>query len=561
MNKIKKLPIEVYEKIKAGEVIEDPSSVIRELIDNSIDAKAKNIHVEIEEGGIGKILLSDDGEGMGKEDLEISYQQHTTSKIEKFEDIFALQTNGFRGEALSSIARVSQLKIVSCTDESGGANYIVIEGGKLLKSGIEARPKGTSIEVSSLFYNVPVRRNFLSPVKEIKKIKEEILVKALCHPEVSFYLKINKNPVLSLAAADWEDRMTEVFPDQKDNFISFARKSPDITVKGVITEPHVSWNTSSHLYFFINNRAVRPRFLYGVVNSVFSSLIPKGRYPAGAIYLYISPSHIDPNVHPSKKEIKILIEDQLFRFVYHALKEVFHPSEKKQEDLSQIKKFPETSETKIEKKQEKEEELTLDFQGADLPEEQSNSIDYKYLGTVFQTYLMAEIDDNLLFIDFHAAHERKRYEALKSRADKMETQGLLSPRILNFSRLEIEKVSEQRDIFKEIGFSFYLFGENSIVVESVPAFYQVKDWENDFKDLIHTLNSKSVEPENLKDELLKREACRGSYMSGETVPPNEAHALIKEVLEERFPLTCPHGRPFIYSMSKKQLAGNFLRKS
>ncbi len=560
MSIIKKLPPAVYEKIKAGEVVEDPASIIRELIDNSIDAKSKNITIEIEKGGIDLIAIHDDGIGMDEKDIEICYLPHTTSKISKFDDIFKLQSVGFRGEALASISRVSFMKILSSNNNSGMGVSLFIEGGKQIKKSAEAKTKGSSIMVKNLFYNVPVRKNFIkSPVKETRKVQDEIIIKALAYPEISFILKVNEKQVLNFKSQPWEERIYQIFKEQKDNFISFQNSRNNINVKGMISNINTTFNSTKQLYFFINNRYLKPRFLYGVINNVFNNLIPRGRYPAGVFYIYTNPREIDPNVHPSKKEVKIFSEDKIYHILYSTLRDLFFKSHSGSKHTNYYNKTsnqsyhssPPTSEKK---------EITLDFENTVTPD-QINSLHFKYIGQVFNTYLILEKDDELLFIDFHAAHERKRYEELKEKANKVESHKLLHPRILNLTKSEISQFTDNKEIVKQLGFDFYLFGEDSLVVSTIPVFYEKKDWEQDFLDLLTLFDTKKLKPSDLKDNLLKSIACRGSYMSGDKMEISEANLLINIVLNNEIPWSCPHGRPFVYKISKKQLASNFLRNS
>jgi DNA mismatch repair protein MutL len=565
MPEIQKLPVEVYEKIKAGEVIEDPASVIRELLDNALDAKASAVEVEIQEGGISGILVRDNGKGMEAEDVRISFQPHTTSKIRKFEDIFSLSTAGFRGEALASIAKVSHLKIASRAASQEMGYSIFAEGGNLLRESPEAHSQGTTIEVNNLFFNVPVRKNFLkSPVRESRKIHQEILVKALSFPDVRFSYKLNGKSVFNYPSQPWEERIRTVF-EAREKLLPFYSRTPDISIKGVVTDLNQTYNTSGKLYFFINNKYIRPRFLYGVVNQIFSQLIPRGRYPGGVIYLYTDPKNIDPNVHPSKKEIKIFIEDVIYRQLYKTLKNLFF-SEKNDDSPSKTRSFekpgtnsknPPSPKNPVTKDQ----EPVLDFGENKSTEAPTPALpSYRYLGTAFETYWIIQQNEELFFIDFHAAHERMRFEKLKETSAENPVQMLLTPRIFHYSKLEISRIGDYKEQIESLGFSFYFFGEDALVVNGIPSFYKNSSWEQDFKDAIQDFfNQKEKDPAALKEEMLKSIACRGSYMSGEVLPESEVHELVPLILERKIPHTCPHGRPFIHRMGQKELAGKFLR--
>ncbi len=566
MAKIKKLSKEIYEKIKAGEVIEDPASVVRELLDNALDSGANRIEIDIQEGGLGLILVKDNGSGMEEDDLELCFLPHATSKINRFEDIFSLSTAGFRGEALSSIAKVSQLKILSSSNDSGAGNVVLLEGGKLVRKTLEKREKGTSIFVKELFYNVPVRRNFSSsPTKEIRKIKEEVLNKALAHPQLEIILNSGKNNLYHFTSTTFEERINQVFKNHNFEFLPFNYQTQFFSVRGMISSLNHTASSTNQLYFFINNRFVKPRFLYAALNSVFANLIPRGRYPAGVFYLYLESGQIDPNIHPSKKEIRILNENQVFYHFTQALKKVFYPqnsqdapftpSQETKENPFSPFSFHHTSFPKQEqntKPQDSQQELFLN------PEDQQNIPFFSYLGVVFETYLLVEINKELWIIDFHAAHERHRYEELKARFEKIQSEDLLSPRIFNLTLQEINALSEKREFINHLGFQFYLFGEDAAVITGVPVFYQSKNWEDDLKEILNR-HQENENPLILWDKMLKSMACRGSYMAGEKIHPEEAKEIIKLVVEEKIPLTCPHGRPLVHKISSQQMANFFLR--
>lgn len=559
MAKIKALPKEVYEKIKAGEVVEDPASVIRELLDNALDSGATRIEIEIQEGGLALIQVKDNGSGMDEEDLRVCFLPHTTSKISRFEDIFSLFTRGFRGEALSSIARVSQLKILSCPDDSGRGMALTLEGGQIIRQNAEKREQGTTVSVSGLFYNVPVRRNFAgSPVKETRKIKEEVLTRALAHPELELILTSGKNTLLHFLPSPFEERIRQGFQDRFGTLIPFHYQAGSLSIKGAVSDLNHTAGSSADLYFFINNRFVKPRFLYAAVNTVFANLIPRGRYPAGVFYLYVEPGQIDPNIHPSKKEIRVLNENQVFFHLGQALKQVFMPGDSKpaEKPLASTEKFFTPPEFKPAPEIRQTEKPEPGLFAAPTLEEALPA--FRYLGTVFKTYLLAEKNDELWIIDFHAAHERKRYEELKARFENSDKETLLSPRIFNLSPKEVTLLSEKRDFLNRLGFDFYLFGEDAAVITGVPGFYQGKNWEEDFKEIL-TRTHADENPLALKDKMLKSAACRGSYMGGDTLHPSEAEEILRMVFESEIPLTCPHGRPLAHRIAKKHMASFFLR--
>ncbi|HOJ49635.1 MAG TPA: DNA mismatch repair endonuclease MutL [Spirochaetota bacterium] len=551
--KIKQLPKHVYEKIKAGEVIEDYTSVVSELIDNSIDAGATQIEINID---VEKDIISvkDNGSGMDENDLNICYLPHTTSKINEFEDIFKISSLGFRGEALSSISKVSQLKISSSQGDIG--HYIVVENDVVIKKGIINIQKGTIVEVSNLFYNYPVRKKFLlSKKNQLNNLKEAVRVKSIPYPEIEFILKINNEVVLSLQQSDLETRILTVTSIK--NYTTFNKSFKEFSIKGIITTPFETYPHSNNIYFYINNRHINKKNFFGTLKNSLRDLIPGNSYPGGAILFYVEPYLIDPNIHPAKKDIKINNESVILTSFYNLIKDLFEPrNEDKNKKITSINEFSfSTSKNENEKNIEN---YSVDYKNVTLFNDK-DSPRYKYFGVILGTYIISEIENGIIFIDFHAAHERLRYEDLKKSIEKNEKIELIIPEIIELDYKKSSILDENRDFINSIGFDFEFFGENTIIIRTIPSFYKADEWKNDFLNILENLQKSGIGKSDLKENYLKTVSCRGSYMSGDKINDFEAKTLVEKILNKEIPATCPHGRPLYFILSKEEIKTKFLR--
>jgi len=547
--KIKTLPRHVYEKIKAGEVIEDYSSVVSELIDNSIDAGATQITIVIN-WDKDKIIVKDNGCGMDEEDLKLCFLPHTTSKINEFEDIFKTNTIGFRGEALNSIAKVSQVKIFSNTGENG--HYIIIENEEIIKEGIENMPKGTIVEVSNIFYNYPVRKKFISSkTKQNMAIKEIVKSKAIPYPEIEFKLQIDDEILINLPQSDIEGRVKDVTEIKTTQ--TFSSSNRDFSIKGIISDITETYSTSSRLYFYVNNRNINKKSFFGTLKNALSDLIPSNNYIGGAVFVYVKPEFIDPNIHPSKKDIKITNEQVILQNLYRELQGLFR--EKEESKTIVVEK---QNNNRIEEIRKDNINQTGYQKEEPLFDEKTEKENFKYLGILFETYILAEINDQIFFIDFHATHERIRYEKLKNRIEKKQTVPLLSPQIIKLDEKKVLVAESNKENIKDLGFNIEVFSHDSIIVREIPAFYTLDQWREDIIKIIEILGEIGNISET-NDKFLKMIACRGSYMSGDKINEYEAKTIIKKVINKEIPLTCPHGRPIFFTMKKEEIASRFLR--
>jgi DNA mismatch repair protein MutL len=587
---IKPLPLEVIGKIKAGEVIEDPSSVLRELLDNAIDAHSSEIDIEIKDSGFTLISLKDNGIGMSQENIKLAYLEHTTSKITHFNDILNLQTHGFRGEALASICKVAKVSICSSDKESSISHNIEIFGGQIINEFESAKWQGTCVSVADLFYNMPVRKQFLkSKTKELGKLKKELLTKALAYPHIRFSLKVDgKISSLYDSTMQKEDRLISVIKIAKP-LKHFHYKDPDFEIEAFLTHEYQTFNHSGFLYFFVNNRPLNSKSFFAVMKKALSSIIPSNQYLGGGIYITTAAANIDPNIHPSKKEIKLFNEKMVLSKLYHSLIDVFHQNKaysvpflqaplndsslKENQEILSVQEMLEDSFSF----------LPLNFEPHNdmkppLIEKTQNDIllfntaqtseirvleHLKYIGTLFGTYWLFEIHDKLYMIDFHAAHERQRYENLKKhyQNQKIESQGLLNQEIIPLTVKENDHLERAISFLEQIGFQLKFFGENILNVSAIPSFYKnTHDWIDDIHTFLEDDNLEDTSISPTKDYFFKRVACRYSYMSQDTVSQQERDALVEQIFSCQFPPTCPHGRPFLFILSKNYIEAQFLRK-
>ena len=320
--RIKLLPDNISNQIAAGEVIQRPSSVVKELLENAVDAGAKNIKLIIKDAGKTLIQVIDDGSGIMSEDLNLAFVRHATSKIRKTADLYTLNTKGFRGEALASIAAISNVEAYTRTSKDEVSHYLKIEGGRITEQGLSTQPKGTSILIKNLFFNVPARRNFLrSDTVELKHIIDEFHRVSLAHPDINFLFFNNGNELFDLSIKETRKRICSIFGSKWDNYLIPISETTSLTnLDGFIVKPEFSKKTRGHQFFFVNNRYIKSTFLHHAVNSAFEGLLRTGYHPGYFLYLTVDPKSIDINIHPTKTEIKFEEEQSIYSILRAAVK-------------------------------------------------------------------------------------------------------------------------------------------------------------------------------------------------------------------------------------------------
>ncbi|WP_069649533.1 DNA mismatch repair endonuclease MutL [Caloranaerobacter ferrireducens] len=618
MSRIKILDDTTINKIAAGEIIERPASVVKELVENSIDAGATSITIEIKGYGKDYIRVTDNGTGIENDDLEIAFMRHTTSKINKIEDLEKVISLGFRGEALASISSVSQVKVITKTDNNLIGNQIILHGGKIINKEEVGCPKGTTIIVTNLFYNTPVRAKFLkSESKETLRINDTIYKLALSNPNISFkYIKDNKVIFKTRGNGNEEDVIYNLFGR---NFLNSLTKinyeSDNFLIKGFISEPSFTRGNRSHQYFFVNNRYIKSNLLSKTIESAYGTLLPSNRFPVIILYLFIPPYEIDVNIHPTKTEVRFRNEKGICDTIYDVVKNflkkkdiiphinITNKSNNCEMQMNFIDKlntknnydksssnFSVEKDNKIKYEKPVNNEIKKDFNISNndrvyenkqitnnplIKEDKKNSAENKQeisidniqiIGTLFSTYILAEdkLNAMLYIIDQHAAHERIMFEKLKKQFKNqiIISQQMLVPEIINLTFNEYKKVELNLEIFNKLGFTIEPFGKYSIVLRSVPVVFNKPNAKELFLDILDNLENFDYKLESnydLRLEKIMKLACTSSIKAGDKIDELEISNLIKELFRTENPYTCPHGRPTIIKLTQFELEKKFKR--
>lgn len=570
MGLIKVLPEVLINKIAAGEVVERPASVVKELIENSIDALADEINIDISHGGKKLIRISDNGTGMSKEDALVAFERHATSKIHSEKDLERIDTMGFRGEALPSIASVS--RVIMMTSEKGASSgtKIEMEGGRITKVSEAGASQGTVIEVKDIFFNTPARLAFLKGINtELSHIAGTVELQALGHPEISFILKHNKKVLLSLTnAANHIERIHQIYGREFVENLLEIKSDPRekdynrINLIGYISKPPYSRADRSLQNIFVNRRTVKNPVLSHAIAEGYRSLMMKDRHPVVFLFLEVDHKEVDVNVHPTKREVRFRNPSILHDLVVRSIRGAF--SLKSTEDIT---------ETGIEKHDAEtvKEAIERYMRKADMVEEEKgrpiglgfhfrpdNALRKAFLHA-FETYIVTLDEKGITIIDQHAAHERILYEKLKS--GKTEIQILLTPERIELATREAIILKENIDIFKNIGIEVEEFGSNTFLIRSIPAPLKGVDIKKLLIDILDELRKgRRLSQINGIERIRMIVACHGAVRANQSLTPEEMANLMEELNRTELPHTCPHGRPTKISFGIVDLEKMFKRK-
>ena len=574
MGKIRSLSPEVVAKIAAGEVVERPASVVKELLENALDAGSRSVKVEIQGGGRKLIRVTDDGEGMTAEEALLALQRHTTSKIEFLEDLFALHTFGFRGEALASIAAVSRMKISTRKEGELAGVELQVEGGGVRHSGEAGAPPGTSVEVRDLFFNVPARLKFLkSPGTEMAHIGEILAKTALANPQARFQLS-HEGRLLSTypLRQDPSARLVEALGDDvAGKMFSFHGRQGELKIEGFTGQPDLNRSNSRGIYLFVNRRPVRDRLLTHAVLEGYRNLIPSNRYPVTVLFVDIPSSEVDVNVHPSKWEVKFSDSETVHRSVIRAIRAMLAETpwlktsiQGKPEGVREFQG--------VYRAPEREASFPVSWTGSfrtePRHEPQNDSPEgtpaLSFLGQIQDTYLIFASPEGLLLLDQHAAHERILLEKLGKdlSGGNLSRQGLLLPEVVELPPAEAEIIEEHLADLGRMGFELEPAGGRTFWLKSTPQIFSTEDPLPILREMIREISSwqKGADLGQFFDPLLKMMACRGAIQAGRTLGGQEAHALLSDLQKCRFPSHCPHGRPTLLRITHSDLEKMFGRK-
>jgi DNA mismatch repair protein MutL len=569
MGLIRVLSEKVASQIAAGEVVERPASVVRELIDNSIDASATRILVKIENGGRNLIRVADNGAGMDRDDLLLCAERHATSKINELSDLFSVRTLGFRGEAVPSIAAVSRMTITSRTAELLVGFRLRLQGGKIKEIEETGAPVGTTVEVKDLFFNTPARKKFLrSAPTETDHIVDTLSRIALPFTKLSFRLDDRDKTLLSLpSVASDVSRLSALFGHEVAGaMIPMEREVDGLRLNGYLSPPERDRARGDHLFVYVNRRNVRERLLTHAVIEGYGSRLMKGRYPYAVIFIEIDPALVDVNVHPAKQEVRF----HQNRLVHDAVKNVVEESLRKQAaTLFRVPAPP------IEGEGQRIGRIAEPIGGYEASPAES-TISHKpepqvpliikespvVLGQLKETYILCETKEGLLLVDQHAAHERRVYEKLRASYDNatLECQPFLLPPSVEFSPSESRMILKKMGQLSQLGISLEHFGGGTFIVRSVPNLLVGVYWESFLRELLPLMEEQeAVKGDQVVDKLLALMACHGAIRAGQRLSKEEMVSLVEQLDEVEVPTNCPHGRPVFKRLSFYEIEKMFRR--
>lgn len=656
-------------KIAAGEVVDRPASIVKELVENSIDAKATAITVEIKKGGISYIKITDNGIGFASDDIELAFERHATSKIRKEEDLMKVTTMGFRGEALASVAAISKVTLTTKNKDEEIGKIAKVEAGKILSIEPAASVTGTKIEIRDVFFNVPARFKFLKKDYTEAGYIEDVMIRiALANPHISFkYINNGKTVIQTSGNPNLKSTIYDIFGKEiYQNVIPVEYEMNDIKVNGMIGLPVISRSTRMHQFTFINSRYIKDKTINSAIDKACEQKYAINKRAFLVLNVSINPMHIDVNVHPAKLEVKFDDEQKVFDSIYYAIRTTLENNERENSPFTNIRKeenqnqkieqiskdllnngvvkdnsnnnfnygakvplnkesidkkkfdFSDAYERFSKKVDEKDVEnnvqnyvktngisisedmeekyelknknvesvdnidnfnnknvdnlqdkgfVNQNFEGNEVYEEvnvlETNDIYYKYIGQVFDTYIVIQIKDKMYIIDQHAAHERLLFEQIKEAYYSKDTnsQLLLLPILVELTSKEKQVVDQNFEMFEKSGFILEEFGENTIKISGVPNIGYDIEYKSMFKDIIDDLLGASKTQNSEKEfRFIATLACKAAVKGRMKLDTKEQIALIDQMVKLDNPFTCPHGRPTAYEISKYEIERRFLRK-
>lgn len=614
MREIHALSDQTISQIAAGEIIENPASIIKELVENAIDANADRISIRLSDNLLDEIRIADNGDGIEKSQITKAFSRHATSKLRTISDLDRITSLGFRGEALASIANISQMECVSKTAESDFAYRFTVEKGAVSRGEPVGAPVGTTMIVRDIFYNTPVRKKFLNTTtKEIRRIVEVVELLALSHQNVSIHLSRNQKTLLHSKVSD--DKINHIYSilgkDIAKNLLPISFDTESYKIEGFIGNNLLHRATPDREFLFVNGRGVKNSDIARAIRKVYRSLIPLNHYPVYVLYITIDPILIDVNIHPQKQTIRLSNENQLTTILERLAEEKLLPkreipsidalnedTKKAEAPVPEKTIFELSRERKIEREKPKAPEFDysdrvdlaaedkkvygdktepslsesspdterIDSESEAEATEKVQPLDvslYQFLAVVFKTYVLFENkrDHRVLVVDQHAAHERILYErySKKIRERAVATQLLLAPITMHLSPEEMHAVETHMADYERLGIYPEVFGEQDIVIREVPEHILIDDFRQFFLDSIHLLN----EGVNVKEQniyKIMRLACRSAIKAGDPISEKEAYALLEELNDADTPFTCPHGRPTMIHVEKRAFEKLFLRE-
>lgn len=562
---IQLLSPDVVSKIAAGEVVERPASVGKELLENSLDAGASQINIEVVGGGVNLIKVADNGTGVSSDEVELAFERHATSKITNLADLENTTSLGFRGEALSSIAQVAQVEMLTRSKEDLSGTYLCLRDGKVIKKEIRASPRGTTVTVRHLFRNVPARLKFLkSATTESNQITNLVSQYCLAFPGVRFTLSVDGRTALRTpGSGKLRDALAEIYgleTAQAMLEIKGSAKEGGLApvISGYTSPPSVSRATRSYLSFFVNRRWVQSRLLAGAVEKAYEGWLGVRRYPIAVINLSMPPQSVDVNVHPTKREVRFSQEPIIFNAVWGAVRSVLAEKAPVPE-VGPAATFFSTPEHSTAERPvaEKKPIATLPL----MPEVARSEVPVlRVLGQAASTYIIAEGPDGLYLIDQHAAHERVLFDKILAEWTQrtVEVQSLLEPVTVEFSLKQGELLKDRGELLAQFGFTIEPFGDRTYLVRAVPAMLVGKGIAEAVKETLDSLDDEA-DTTKVEGRIARSLACHGAVRAGQLLSQEEMRGLIRQLEKTVSPRTCPHGRPTMIHLSSGRLEREFGR--
>jgi DNA mismatch repair protein MutL len=555
---IRVLESEVVAKIAAGEVIERPASVVKELIENSLDAGATQIAVEAQGGGIELIKVSDNGAGIPASEVELAFHRYATSKIGNLDDLEKISSLGFRGEALPSIAAVTEVEILTQTSLETVGSYMYLRKGEILRTESRARPQGTTITVRRLFRYFPARLKFLKSANtENSHIAHLVSQYALAFPDVKFSLVLDKRPSLRTTGhGDLREVVNEIYGSElAQRMLKVEQKDGLVKVSGLTSPPSLARSNRNYLSFFVNRRWVRSPLLTRATEEAYRGLLMDGQHPIAVINISLPAQELDVNIHPAKAQIKFCHEHTVFSSVQKAIEEALART-----PIASSKAVS----FSVSSGQWQSPRMIMDnepaFVVAQLPTMELPVL--RVLGQLANTYIIAEGPNGLYLIDQHAAHERILYDRISAQwaQKEVEVQGLLQPINIELSPREEETLRASKEFLSEFGFTIEPFGNRSYVIRAIPTLMARANIIEIISALLDNLANKES-PNPWEEKIAQSLACHGAIRAGQQLSNEEMRELIKQLEQTKQPRACPHGRPTMIHLSSHQLEKEFGRIS
>ena len=600
-------------KIAAGEVVERPASVVKELIENAMDAMAKRIEIEIDGGGVSLIRVTDDGIGMNPKDAKTALMRHATSKLRDASELMGLKTMGFRGEALPTIASVSRFSMLTRENGNDFATLVEVTGGKTPEVKEAGGRVGTTVQVEDLFFNTPARKKFLkTPRTELTKAQDIVIKLALSRPDISFRLKSGGREVLHTPGrGDLKDAIRSIYGAEiASSVVSLDFFEDETKITGFVSKPNVLRSSRAWQTFIVNGRVIENRAVARAIDNSYRALNPNSGYPLAVILINLPPGSVDVNVHPQKTELKFEDESKIFHSVYHAVTDAIQEASRglskiaataenterhiensmlfvkdypKLETFNDAKKAQnnehgenkpieylkrEIVETKAETTNEATEPTDTEFSTANervygnVPAVSADKRELAVIpiGQVDRCYIIAKDAHGLYIVDQHAAHERILFDRLSNAAENIPIQQLLVHIMLNFTPREAEIVEKNSEIFAKLGFTLVPSGKTVFRLTEIPADIPIGEAEDALREiLVGVLEKPEVTAASIRKEALAITACRGAIKAGDELNLKQMEMLLDELSKTDYPYTCPHGRPTILKFSTGELDKMFKR--